>query len=111
MCSDWSVQAFLAVRQQSLALVGGYFVAAVASFTHLLTKLVFAAPASFLSAACAVQVLFAASVASFMHFFTKLVLAAPASFFSAACASQLDAPDDCAIVVDAAGGDAAGGVA
>ena len=61
-----------------------YFGASVASFTHFLTKLDFAAPASFLSEACAVQALPAASVASFMHFLVKLVLAAPASFFSAA---------------------------
>src|SRR4029079_15432873 len=55
------------------------------SFTHLLTKLVFAAPASFLSAACVVQL----DAASFVHLLTKLVLAAPDSFFSVAWASQL----------------------
>lgn len=48
-------------------------------------KLVFAAPASFLSLAVAVQ----AVTASAWHFFIKLVFAAPASFLSVACAVQL----------------------
>src|SRR5215510_10242243 len=49
-----------------------------ASFSHLVTKLVLAAPASFFPAACVSQ-----------HFFTKLVLAAPASFLSPACTAQV----------------------
>jgi len=57
------------------------------SFTHFFVKLVFAAPASFLSAACASQD-FAASL---WHFFMKLFSAAPASFFSPAWAAQLTA--------------------
>src|SRR5882672_9808805 len=56
-----------------------------ASVTHFLVKLVFAAPASFFSAACASQV----ALASVSHFFMKLFLAAPASFFSPDCALQL----------------------
>jgi hypothetical protein len=55
------------------------------SFTHFFVKLVFAAPASFLSAACASQD-FAASL---WHFLMKLFAAAPASFFSPAWAAQL----------------------
>src|SRR5882757_4990976 len=55
-----------------------------ASVTHFLVKLVFAAPASFFSAACASQ----AVLASFSHFVRKLFWAAPASFFSADCALQ-----------------------
>ena len=51
----------------------------------LLTKLVCAAPESFLSFAEASQVAFASA----SHFFRKLVLAAPASFFSADSAAQL----------------------
>jgi hypothetical protein len=50
-----------------------------------LVKLVFAAPASFFSAAEWSQ----AALASLSHFFMKLVCAAPASFFSADCALQL----------------------
>src|SRR5205085_2774994 len=56
-----------------------------ASLTHLPTKLVFAAPASFFSAACASQ----SAVESFSHLPTKLFFAAPASFFSAAMAPQV----------------------
>ena len=66
----------------------------VASLMHFLVKLFLAAPASFLSAACASQVVVAvakAAAASFSHFWTKLFLAAPASFFSAACASHVAA--------------------
>jgi hypothetical protein len=47
------------------------------SLMHLVVNEVFAAPASFLSAACPSQV-------SLTHFFMKLVLAAPASFLSVA---------------------------
>jgi len=50
----------------------------VASVTHFLVKLVFAAPASFLSAACESQL----ACASFVHLVMKLVFAAPASFFA-----------------------------
>src|SRR5271169_1188530 len=57
----------------------------MASVTHFLVKLIFAAPASFLSAAWLSQ----AVLASVSHFFKKLVLAAPASFLSVACAMQL----------------------
>jgi hypothetical protein len=57
-----------------------------ASFSHLVTKLVLAAPASFFSAACASQL--PATAASASHFFMKLLSAAPASFFSLAVASQ-----------------------
>src|ERR1043165_3852935 len=49
-----------------------------ASFSHLVVKLVFAAPLSFFSAACVSQ-----------HFFTKLVFAAPASFLSPAWTAQV----------------------
>jgi hypothetical protein len=56
-----------------------------ASLTHFVVKLLLAAPASFLSAACLSQ----AAPASFSHLATKLALAAPASFFSAAWAVQL----------------------
>lgn len=56
-----------------------------ASAVHFLTKLVFAAPASFLVAAWASQEL----AASFAHLLLKLVKAAPASFLSAACALQV----------------------
>src|SRR5207253_7069136 len=52
--------------------------------THFLVKLVFAAPASFFSAAWASQ----AAVASASHFFMKLVLAAPESFFALAVAAH-----------------------
>ena len=55
------------------------------SMTHFLEKLVFAAPASFLSTAAASQ----AVVESVSHFFLKLVSAAPASFFVVASALQL----------------------
>src|SRR5262245_8355237 len=48
----------------------------IASVTHFLVKLSFAAPASFFSAA----VLSQADFASVSHFFMKLVIAAPASF-------------------------------
>jgi hypothetical protein len=69
----------------------------VASLMHFFKKLFFAAPASFLSLACASQLAVAAvnaAEASFSHFWTKLVLAAPTSFFSAACASQVAAKDE-----------------
>ena len=56
----------------------------VASDTHFLVKLVFAAPASFLSAACASQL----ACASFLHLVMKLVIAAPASFLLAASSLQ-----------------------
>src|SRR5690349_3008431 len=56
-----------------------------ASVTHFLVKLVFAAPASFFSAACLSQ----PAAASVSHFFMKLVFAAPASFFSVDCMLQL----------------------
>src|SRR5450755_2164032 len=59
-----------------------------ASATHLLVKLVLAAPASFFSAALASQAAMASPPASASHFFMKLVLAAPASFLSAALAAQ-----------------------
>jgi len=52
----------------------------VASVTHFLVKLVFAAPASFFSAAWLSQV----ACASFLHLPMKLVSAAPASFLLAA---------------------------
>src|SRR5271170_6112741 len=52
----------------------------VASVTHFLVKLVFAAPASFLSAAWVSQ----AASASFVHFVMKLVFAAPARFLAVA---------------------------
>ena len=52
----------------------------MASDTHFLVKLVLAAPASFLSAACISQLV----CASFVHFVMKLFIAAPASFFAAA---------------------------
>ena len=64
-----------------------YFAAAFASSTHFLVKLVFAAPASFFSAAWASQVFCTDAEASLLHFFRKLSLAAPASFFSAAWAT------------------------
>jgi hypothetical protein len=48
-------------------------------------KLVFAAPASFLSLAVAVQ----AASASAWHFFMKLVFAAPANFLSVTCEVQV----------------------
>ena len=60
--------------------------AAVASVTRLFTKLFFAAPAKFFSAAWSVQVFSAAALVSLTHFLMKLSLAAPANFFSAACA-------------------------
>src|ERR1700712_2268309 len=71
-----------------------------ASATHFLVKLVFAAPASFLSAAAASQVSLALGLAaaavvppmSLLHLVTKLVFAAPASFLSAACESQVETP-------------------
>src|SRR5690242_974605 len=66
-------------------LSGGDFQPPVASLTHFLVKLVFAAPASFLSAAA----LSHAAVASLWHFFMKLLSAAPASFLSVACALQV----------------------
>src|SRR5271157_692118 len=53
----------------------------IASVTHFLTKEVFAAPASFLSAACPSQ-------AVLSHLVMKLVLAAPASFLSVAWVAQ-----------------------
>ena len=53
----------------------------IPSFTHLVVNEVFAAPASFLSVACALQ-------ESVTHFFMKLVLAAPASFLSVAWVEQ-----------------------
>ena len=68
----------------------------VASLMHFLVKLFLAAPASFLSAACASHVAVAvakAAAASFSHFCTKLFLAAPASFLSAACASHVAAKE------------------
>ena len=59
---------------------------------HFFMWLVFAAPASFLSAADFSQAGLAAAAGaapeSFSHFLRKLVLAAPASFFSPALASQ-----------------------
>ena len=58
-----------------------------ASFTHLVVKLVLAAPASFLSAAWLSQVVWA----SFWHFVRKLVRAAPASFLASAEAVQVSA--------------------
>jgi hypothetical protein len=57
-----------------------------ASEVHFLTKLVFAAPASFLSTAAPVHV----AAASDWHFFKKLVFAAPASFLSDTCDVQVD---------------------
>ena len=60
------------------------FLVPVASVTHFLVKLFFAAPASFFSAARASQ----ADLASFSHLVRKLFWAAPASFFSADCALQ-----------------------
>ena len=51
--------------------------ATVASATHFFVKLVFAAPASFFSAAWASQVFVASAFASFSHFFPKLFLAVP----------------------------------
>ncbi len=74
--------------------------AAVASVTHFFTKLFFAAPASFFSAAWALHVVVAAAVASFSHFLTKLVLAAPASFFSVACASQAGSAANAAVLAN-----------
>src|SRR6478672_3671190 len=64
----------------------------LASATHFLTKLVFAAPASFLLDAWTSQLEAAAAFASDSHFFVNDALAAPASFFCAACASQDSAP-------------------
>jgi hypothetical protein len=58
--------------------------AGAAGVAHFLVKLVFAAPASFWSAALVSQ----DALASFSHFM-KLVMAAPASFFSAAWLSQV----------------------
>src|SRR5574337_100706 len=67
-----------------------------ASVTHFLTKLVRAAPASFLSSACLSHAALAGAAvpppASFSHLVTKLLRAAPASFFSSACLSQAAAP-------------------
>src|SRR5882762_8501312 len=78
---------------RSEATGGPYF---IASAVHFLTKLFFAAPASFLSPACVSQAAIAvfaapalvAVFASVAHFLTKLFFAAPASFLSAACVSQ-----------------------
>jgi hypothetical protein len=56
-----------------------------ASFTHLVSKLDFAAPASFLSAEAFWQL----AAASLWHFVMKLFRAAPASFFAAAWSWQL----------------------
>jgi hypothetical protein len=61
-----------------------------------LTKLFFAAPASFFSAALDSHTwaaVAAGAAESFSHFFTKLFLAAPANFFSAALASHVAAAD------------------
>src|SRR6516225_7196480 len=55
--------------------------APTASVTHFFVKLVFAAPASFLSFACPSHDF----CASDWHFFMKLLSAAPASFLSSAC--------------------------
>jgi len=55
------------------------------SRTHLVVKLVFAAPESFFSDAVTLQAL----LASLSHFCMKLERAAPASFFSAAVSRQL----------------------
>jgi hypothetical protein len=65
------------------------------SFTHFFVKLVFAAPASFLSAADESQV----ACASFWHFFMKLVKAAPASFLSVAWLWQVEVCAAAAVAV------------
>ena len=62
-------------------LVRGHFAESV---THFVTKLVRAAPASFLSSAVRSQVAWTSGAESLMHFFVKLTFAAPASFLSAA---------------------------
>ncbi len=71
---------------------------------HFLVKLFFAAPANFLSEACASHVAVAAdnaADASFSHFWMKLFLAAPASFFSEACASHVAAKEEALKVMSA----------
>src|SRR5882724_6101257 len=60
----------------------------VASLTHFVVKLSFAAPESFLSAAA----LSHDAVASDAHFVMKLLSAAPASFFSSALCLQVCLP-------------------
>src|SRR5262245_36677216 len=61
--------------------------APVASFTHLVVKLVSAAPCSFFALASAPHLAFA----SFSHFVRKLVCAAPCSFLASDCALQVSA--------------------
>ena len=61
----------------------------LASATHFLVKLFFAAPFKLFSAAFASQLALAPAIlASFSHFLIKLFLAAPASFLSVALASH-----------------------
>ena len=62
------------LRGVLLRIEGGCIQLPTASVTHFSVKLVFAAPASFFSAACLSQ----PAVASVSHFFMKLVFAAPA---------------------------------
>jgi hypothetical protein len=61
----------------------------VASFTHFVAKLFFAAPESFLSAALSDD-----AVASDAHLVMKLLGAAPASFYSSEIPKVLNSTED-----------------
>src|SRR5207244_10072855 len=90
-----SPSSYSSLRKNSSRLVrrrADYFftaAAAPASLTHLFTKLIIAAPASFFSLAWASHPLVTSNFAwSASHFFMKLFLAAPESFFTSTCDSQ-----------------------
>jgi hypothetical protein len=66
---------------------GRYVLLPIAAFTHLFSKLVLAAPASFFFAEAFSQL----AAAFFSHFVMKLLSAAPASFLLVAWSWQLTA--------------------